>query len=124
MVPTKIVAHKALNHNAPNGRITRRVSVARKEMKIMAITHKKNSGLHENTERPLHGNQQKASESLLRERSVLARVELSRAYWRKLIAAKKAPAPIKIGKSSRWVASEIDAYIQARIAASRAKNAA
>jgi prophage regulatory protein len=97
----------------------------KKEVKIMAITHKNDSDSREKTEHLFHGNQQhKASESLLRERSVLARVELSRAYWRKLIAAKEAPAPIKIGKSSRWVASEIDAYIEARIAASRAKNAA
>jgi predicted DNA-binding transcriptional regulator AlpA len=67
---------------------------------------------------------QKAGESLLRERSVLAKVGLSRAYWWKLVAAGTAPRPIKIGRASLWIASEIDAFIQTRIAESRAPNAA
>jgi predicted DNA-binding transcriptional regulator AlpA len=81
--------------------------------------------LRENTERMLHGNQQqKASESLLRERSVLARVELRRLLAEIARSQESTTRPITIGRASRWVASEIDVYLQARIAPSRAKNAA
>ena len=79
--------------------------------------------LHD-TERTMTIQNQKAGESLLRERSVLAKVGLSRAYWWKLVAAGTAPRPIKIGRASLWIASEIDAFIQTRIAESRAPNAA
>jgi prophage regulatory protein len=82
---------------------------------------KNEADLRKHAECLLSGNQQPgAGESLLRERPVLARVGLSRAYWWKLVAAGKAPRPIKIGRASLWIASEIDEFIQARIAASRA----
>ena len=40
-------------------------------------------------------------------------------WFYKLIQEEKFPKPIKFGRSSRWLKSEVEAWIQARIQASR-----
>ena len=68
-----------------------------------------------------------ATGALILERlpQVKARVCLGRSEIYRRIAAGNFPAPIKLGeRSSAWVASEVDAYIESRIAARDAKAAA
>lgn len=56
---------------------------------------------------------------------VLTRTGHKRSEWYRQIASGKAPGPVKLGeRASAWVASEVDAYIEARIAARDAKAAA
>lgn len=45
-------------------------------------------------------------------------------WFYKLIKDGEFPAPIKFGRSSRWRQSEVEAWLQARIDASRGKNSA
>ncbi|HAN7797130.1 TPA: AlpA family phage regulatory protein, partial [Escherichia coli] len=40
-------------------------------------------------------------------------------WFYKLIKDGAFPAPIKLGRSSRWLKSEVEAWLQARIAQSR-----
>jgi len=46
--------------------------------------------------------------------NVLARVSLAKPTIYKLIAKGEFPRPIKIGRASRWRASDIDAWIAAQ----------
>lgn len=52
---------------------------------------------------------------LLRLPSTLALVELGRSAWLDLVAKKQAPAPVKIGRASLWVESEVRAFIAHRV---------
>lgn len=45
-------------------------------------------------------------------------------WFYKLIKDGEFPAPIKFGRSSRWRQSEVEAWLQARIDASRGENSA
>jgi prophage regulatory protein len=56
-------------------------------------------------------------ERLLELPDVLTAVSLSRSAVYGLVSIKQFPAPVKIGKASRWVASEVDAWILARMKA-------
>lgn len=58
-------------------------------------------------------------ERLLSLRETMAITGLGRSTTYALIALKEHPAPIHCGKSSRWVFSEIQAYVARRIADSR-----
>lgn len=67
------------------------------------------------------------SESLLRLPSVKARVGLSRTIIYELMADGKFPRPIRPYESARmvaWVASDVDAWVAARIAAATRTNGA
>lgn len=50
---------------------------------------------------------------------VLARTAQSKSQWYLMIQRGEAPAPIKIGRSSVWLESEIDTWIDERVQASR-----
>lgn len=55
---------------------------------------------------------------------VLGRVGLSRSEWYRLIQIGKAPAPVPLGERARaWVSSEVEAFINSRIAERDAKAA-
>lgn len=57
---------------------------------------------------------------ILRIADVCGKVGLSRSLVYQLAAVSQFPSPIKLGeKSSGWLESEIDAWIDARVAASR-----
>ncbi|TXE22551.1 AlpA family phage regulatory protein [Serratia marcescens] len=45
---------------------------------------------------------------------------LSDKWFYKLISLGEFPKPIKLGRSSRWLQSEVEAWVQNRIAESRA----
>ena len=63
-----------------------------------------------------------SGESLLSLRDLIAKVRISRSQIYKLIGEGKLPAPIKVSeKSSRWILSEIDQWLEERKAASRAQ---
>jgi len=53
-------------------------------------------------------------ECLLRFPAVAERVSLSRTTIYEFVKAGSFPAPVKTGRGSRWLASEIDAWISAR----------
>jgi prophage regulatory protein len=59
------------------------------------------------------------SERLLRRPGVQDKVELGRSALYDLIKRGQFPAPIKIGRSSFWVESEIDSWIELRIQQAR-----
>jgi prophage regulatory protein len=59
------------------------------------------------------------SERLLRRPGVQDKVELGRPALYDLIKRGQFPAPIKIGRSSFWVESEIDSWIELRIQQAR-----
>ena len=59
------------------------------------------------------------SERLLRRPGVQDKVELRRPALYDLIKRGQFPAPIKIGRSSFWVESEIDSWIELRIQQAR-----
>ena len=44
------------------------------------------------------------------------RAGISRSHAYELMAAGKFPRPVKVGRASRFVAAEVDAWIQARVA--------
>jgi prophage regulatory protein len=57
----------------------------------------------------------KAGETALRLPATLLRVGKSKTAWYGEIAAGRAPRPIKVGpRSSAWLSSELDAYLEAR----------
>jgi len=61
---------------------------------------------------------------LLRLPEVLSRVGLGRSAWYAMIAAGKAPAPIRLSvRCSAWPSTEIEAWIAARIAERPAREA-
>ena len=49
-------------------------------------------------------------------RDVLASVGMSQASVYRMIAAGEFPKPVKLGTASRWVSSEIEDWIAARVA--------
>jgi prophage regulatory protein len=57
-----------------------------------------------------------SAETLLPRREVERRVGLGRSTIYKRIAAGTFPKPVKLGASSCWVESEVEAWIQERIA--------
>jgi prophage regulatory protein len=59
------------------------------------------------------------SERLLRRPGIQDKVELGRSALYDLIKRGQFPAPIKIGRSSFWVESEIDSWIELRIQQAR-----
>ena len=74
-----------------------------------------------------YANPTPATGALILERlpQVKARTGLGRSEIYRRIAAGNFPAPIKLGeRASAWVASEVDAFIESRIAARDAKAAA
>lgn len=60
------------------------------------------------------------ADQLLRLLAVLAIVQGGRTWWLDLVKARKAPQPVKIGRSTFWLASEIQAWIADRVRESRA----
>jgi prophage regulatory protein len=60
-----------------------------------------------------------ATERLIRLPETLQSVCLGRTAWLDLVKAKQAPQPVKIGRATFWVASEVQAFIAERIRRSR-----
>lgn len=58
-------------------------------------------------------------ERLIRLPATLHAVELGRTAWLDLVKCKQAPQPVKIGRATFWVASEVQAFIADRIRQSR-----
>lgn len=56
---------------------------------------------------------------LLRLPAVLDRVALGRTAFLDLVREGKAPQPVKIGRATAWVESELSAWLHERIRASR-----
>jgi len=56
---------------------------------------------------------------LIRLPDVLNKVGLGRTAWLELVKNKSAPLPVKIGRATLWVESEVFNFIQTRIDASR-----
>ena len=52
--------------------------------------------------------------------AVLTTVQGGRTWWLDLVKARKAPQPVKIGRSTFWLASEIQTFIADRVRESRA----
>lgn len=60
------------------------------------------------------------ADQLLRLHAVLATVQGGRTWWLDLVKARKAPQSVKIGRSTFWLASEVQAWISDRVRESRA----
>ena len=60
------------------------------------------------------------ADQLLRLLAVLAIVQGGRTWWLDLVKSGKAPASVKIGRSTFWLASEIQTFIADRVRESRA----
>jgi prophage regulatory protein len=60
---------------------------------------------------------------LLRLPGVLHLLPLGRSAWLDLVREKKAPQPVKIGRATFWVESEVQEFIAERVRASKAGNA-
>lgn len=60
------------------------------------------------------------TDQLLRLHAVLATVQGGRTWWLDLVKAGRAPQSVKIGRSSFWLASEIQNWIADRVRDSRA----
>lgn len=60
-----------------------------------------------------------SNQTLNRLPQVLARTGLCKSKIYKLIAEGGFPAPVKLGRASAWIESEVDAWIHARIAETR-----
>lgn len=58
-------------------------------------------------------------ERLIRLPATLHTIELGRTAWLDLVKAKQAPQPVKIGRATFWVASEVQRFIADRIRQSR-----
>jgi prophage regulatory protein len=56
---------------------------------------------------------------LIRLPGTLALVGLQRSAWLDLVRKRKAPQPVKIGRATLWVESEVQAFIAERIRESR-----
>lgn len=61
---------------------------------------------------------------LLHIREVLSRTSLSRSHVYRLMGEGTFPTSVKLGARTTWVESEIESWLQERIAAHRAKAAA
>ena len=59
------------------------------------------------------------NERLVRLPEVLQSVCLGRTAWLDLVKAQQAPQPVKIGRATFWVASEVQRFIADRIRQSR-----
>lgn len=59
-------------------------------------------------------------ERLIRLPEALRMVSLGRSAWLDLVKEKKAPQPVKIGRATFYVCSEVQAFIAERIRTSRA----
>jgi prophage regulatory protein len=53
---------------------------------------------------------------------VLSRVGICRAAWYQRAARGEAPKPVKVGRSARWLNTDIDAWIEALAAARGLEN--
>ena len=60
------------------------------------------------------------TDRLLRLPTTLQTVQGGRTWWLDLVKAKKAPQPVKIGRATFWVASELQQFIADRVRESRA----
>ena len=60
-----------------------------------------------------------ADEQLDRLPAVLQVVQLGRTAWLDLVKARRAPQPVKIGRATFWVHSEVQRFIAERIRESR-----
>ena len=58
-------------------------------------------------------------ERLIRLPAALHAVELGRTAWLDLVKSRQAPQPVKIGRATFWVASEVQGFIADRIRQSR-----
>lgn len=58
-------------------------------------------------------------ERLIRLPEALQSVSLGRTAWLDLVKGGNAPKPVKIGRATFWVASEVQAFIAERIRLSR-----
>ena len=58
-------------------------------------------------------------ERLVRLPATLHTVELGRTAWLDLVKSGQAPQPVKIGRATFWVASEVQSFIADRIRQSR-----
>lgn len=63
---------------------------------------------------------QPRADQLLRLLAVLAIVQGGRTWWLDLVKDGKAPRSVKIGRSTFWLASEVQAWIADRVRDSRA----
>ena len=61
----------------------------------------------------------RADEQLDRLPAVLQVVQLGRTAWLDLVKARRAPQPVKIGRATFWVHSEVQRFIAERIRESR-----
>ncbi|MFM9914319.1 MAG: helix-turn-helix transcriptional regulator [Rhizobacter sp.] len=61
-----------------------------------------------------------SNERLVRLHECLQAVSLGRTAWLDLVKEGAAPRPVKIGRATCWVWSEVQAFIAARIRQSRA----
>ena len=59
------------------------------------------------------------TDRLLRLPSTLQTVQGGRTWWLDLVKAGKAPASVKIGRATFWLASELQAWIADRVRESR-----
>ena len=74
--------------------------------------------MHQNSP-PTSAKAHAEGERLMRLQSTLHAVELGRTSWLELVKAKQAPQPVKIGRATFWVASEVQRFIADRIRQSR-----
>lgn len=58
-----------------------------------------------------------APPQLLTAKDVFERIKIGRSRVYKLIKVGRFPAPLKVGHSSRWLASEIDGWVETHAAA-------
>lgn len=56
---------------------------------------------------------------LIRLPAALSRVGLGRSAWLDLVREKRAPQPIKIGRATLWLATEVDAWVRERVRQAR-----
>lgn len=61
----------------------------------------------------------RATERLIRLPETLETVRLGRTAWLDLVKAREAPQPVKIGRATFWVWSEVQGFIADRIRQSR-----
>ena len=61
----------------------------------------------------------RTDEQLDRLPAVLQVVQLGRTAWLDLVKARRAPQPVKIGRATFWVHSEVQRFIAERIRESR-----
>ncbi|ARU30685.1 hypothetical protein CAP31_02670 [Sulfuriferula sp. AH1] len=55
----------------------------------------------------------------LKPEDVLKKLKISQAKLYRLVKTHQFPPPVKIGTANRWLASDLEAYLSAQIAATR-----